>query len=209
MQRANNRLEFARVARPTRKGEAPLLAAQPGRWASEVWRTRMIRIPRGLLICFGALGAGCASQASLTIYSQPEGAFLTEAGTGNAYGAAPITVWYEPAALRQFRDSNGCFLVKGFEARWVSGVAASLDSIRLCGSENGYFQITFNRDPSQPGLDKDMQFALQLQAVRAQQQQAQAAEDAAAAALFSAWSDSQPVVCTSKQVGNSIQTTCR
>ena len=25
----NNRLEFARVARPTRKGKAPLLAAQP------------------------------------------------------------------------------------------------------------------------------------------------------------------------------------
>jgi hypothetical protein len=30
---ANNRLEFARGARPTRNGEAPLLAAQPGRYA--------------------------------------------------------------------------------------------------------------------------------------------------------------------------------
>jgi hypothetical protein len=28
----NSRLESARVARPTRKGEAPLLAAQPERW---------------------------------------------------------------------------------------------------------------------------------------------------------------------------------
>jgi hypothetical protein len=28
---STNRLEFARVARPTRNGEAPLLAAQPGR----------------------------------------------------------------------------------------------------------------------------------------------------------------------------------
>jgi hypothetical protein len=28
---ANNRFEFARYARPTRKGEAPLLAAQAGR----------------------------------------------------------------------------------------------------------------------------------------------------------------------------------
>jgi hypothetical protein len=27
----NNRLESARAARPTRNGEAPLLAAQPGR----------------------------------------------------------------------------------------------------------------------------------------------------------------------------------
>jgi hypothetical protein len=30
----NIRLEFARVARLTRKGEAPLLAAQPGRYVS-------------------------------------------------------------------------------------------------------------------------------------------------------------------------------
>jgi hypothetical protein len=29
--RSNNRLEFARGARPTRNGEAPLLAAQPER----------------------------------------------------------------------------------------------------------------------------------------------------------------------------------
>ena len=29
--RSNNRFEFARLARPTRKGEAPLLAAQAGR----------------------------------------------------------------------------------------------------------------------------------------------------------------------------------
>jgi hypothetical protein len=30
----NNRVESARVARPTRTGEAPLLVAQPERWAS-------------------------------------------------------------------------------------------------------------------------------------------------------------------------------
>jgi hypothetical protein len=30
--RSNIRLEFARCARPTRKSEALLLAAQPGRW---------------------------------------------------------------------------------------------------------------------------------------------------------------------------------
>jgi hypothetical protein len=31
--RPSNRLEFARGARPTRNGEAPMLAAQPGRSA--------------------------------------------------------------------------------------------------------------------------------------------------------------------------------
>jgi hypothetical protein len=33
-QLANNRVEFARVARPTRNGEAPLLAAHAERWAA-------------------------------------------------------------------------------------------------------------------------------------------------------------------------------
>jgi hypothetical protein len=33
---ASNRLEFARAARPTRNGEAPLLAAQAGRWALRI-----------------------------------------------------------------------------------------------------------------------------------------------------------------------------
>jgi hypothetical protein len=32
--KSNIRLEFARVARPTSKGEAPLLAAQPNRYLS-------------------------------------------------------------------------------------------------------------------------------------------------------------------------------
>ena len=32
--RPNNRVEFARIARPTRNGEAPLLAAHAGRWVS-------------------------------------------------------------------------------------------------------------------------------------------------------------------------------
>jgi hypothetical protein len=39
---ANNRVEFARCARPTRKGEAPLLAAHAERWASRNFE----RIPK-------------------------------------------------------------------------------------------------------------------------------------------------------------------
>jgi hypothetical protein len=32
----NNRVEYARVARPTRKGEAPLLAAHAECWAAAI-----------------------------------------------------------------------------------------------------------------------------------------------------------------------------
>jgi hypothetical protein len=153
--------------------------------------------------------SACASQAYLTISSQPEGAFITERETGNSYGTAPVTVFYEAATLKQNRTADGCYLVQGLEARWVSGVVAALDMIRLCGAATGNYTISYHRDPQQPGLDRDLQFALQLQAVRAQQQQAQASQEAAVAALFSAWSNAQPVRCTSTQIGNTVQTNCR
>ncbi|MEX0960250.1 MAG: hypothetical protein WDZ63_13280 [Burkholderiales bacterium] len=156
-----------------------------------------------------ALACGCSTQAFLTISSQPEGAFITERDTGNSYGTAPVTVFYDSATLQKSVGPDGCYLVKGFEARWVSGVVAALDNIRLCGSATGRYTISYNRDPQQAGLDRDLQFALQLQAVRAQQQQAAASEAAAAAALFSAWSISQPIRCMSTQIGNTVQTSCR
>jgi len=164
--------------------------------------------------------SGCGSlltsnRATLTVYSQPEGAFLTEVG-GGVSGVAPLIVLYDPSTLLQNRDADGCFRVRGFEARWVSGVATTLAQTKFCGSERGAYQITFTRDASQAGLEKDMQFALQIQAVRAQQQQAQAAQDAADAAesaaiaqMFSTWSTPKPIKCESTQAGSTVRTTCR
>jgi len=164
-----------------------------------------------LLFLASALFAltGCASQALLTVRSQPEGAFITENGTGTSYGAAPVAVVYNKAALRPHADSNGCYLVKGFQAHWVSGVVSQLPLVRLCGSATGNYTIQFNRDPSAPGLDKDLQFALQIQTLRAQQQQAQAAQDAADAALFNAWAAPQSVFCTTQQIGSAAYVHCQ
>jgi hypothetical protein len=170
------------------------------------------RCPRlAFLALIAVLASGCATQASLTVRSQPEGAFITEKGSGKSYGIAPVTVFYDGATLLRHKGADGCYLVKGFEARWVSGTKASLELIRLCGSSVGDYNISFSRDPAQPGLDKDLQFALQLQALRAQQQQAKAAQDAATAALFSAWANTERpnVNCTSTQIGNTVQTNCR
>jgi len=72
--------------------------------------------------CIGALAmAGCATRATLTVFSQPEGAYLTEKGTGKVYGVAPVAVVYDANALASYKRADGCYLVKGFEARWVSG----------------------------------------------------------------------------------------
>ena len=71
-----------------------------------------------LLVGALALG-GCATRASLTVFSQPEGAYLTEKGTGKVYGVAPAQIVYDSKALANFTNANGCYLVKGFDARWV------------------------------------------------------------------------------------------
>lgn len=158
-----------------------------------------------------AIFYGCATQASLTVTSQPEGAYLTEIDTSKSFGLAPVVVAYDPISLNQYKNAAGCYLVKGFTATWVSGVTTSINPIQLCGTPAGSYTINLSRDPSLPGLEKDLQFVIQLQTLRAQQQQAKAASDASAAALWSAWSSTQQksIQCTTNVVGNAMQTNCR
>jgi len=164
-----------------------------------------------VILIASILFSGCATQASLSINSQPEGAYITEVETGKPFGMAPVAVVYDPATLNLHKSTEGCFMVNGFEARWVSGAVTTLNPIKLCGSNVDSYSISLNRDSSHPGLDKDLQFAIQLQTLRAQQQQAQASKDSAAAALWSAWSASQQnnINCTTTPIGNSVNTNCR
>ena len=164
--------------------------------------------------------SGCASQSSLTVISQPSGAYITETETGKTHGTAPIVVYYDSKAMSQYKDASGCFLVKGFDARWVSGATAtSPPSIRLCGSSSGAYTYQFSRDSYAPGLDKDLDFAMRQDSVRAQQQQSQAIQNAAAIQAWSAMQAAQPkpvapapitpINCTSYSLGTVIQTNCR
>lgn len=173
---------------------------------------------------------GCASQASLVVHSQPMGAQVSEVGTGQVFGIAPVRVVYNAQALSRHRNSSGCYIVKGMQARWISGATAVLDPISLCEGSTGSYTITLNRDTSTPGFDQDMKFSLQVQAVRAQQQQAQAAQDAAASQAFinamrmmqapqaAPPPQVQPpfvnplsptINCTSYQSGNYVNTRCQ
>lgn len=164
-----------------------------------------------VLLIFAVLFSGCATQSSLSIYSQPEGAYITEVETGKSFGMAPVAVTYDSALLTKHRNAEGCILVKGFEARWVSGAVSIINPIKLCGSNVGSYNISLNRDSLHPGLEKDLQFVIQLQSLRAQQQQAQAAKDSAAAALWSSWSASQQnnINCTTTPIGDLVYTNCR
>ena len=167
-----------------------------------------------------AVLSGCASQSTLTVSSQPTGAYITETETGKAIGTAPTVVYYDSKAMAQNKDSSGCFLVKGFNAQWVSGATATSPSaIRLCGSTTGAYTFQFSRDSYAPGLDKDLEFALRQDSVRAQQRQSQAMQNSAAIQAWSAMQAVQPkpvipvpvtpINCTSYALGTTIQTNCR
>ncbi|MBI5460642.1 MAG: hypothetical protein HY941_00465 [Gammaproteobacteria bacterium] len=176
------------------------------------------------IIGTATLISGCAAQ--LTITSQPEGAYITEVGTGNVFGIAPVVVEYKDALRMQHKNGDGCFIAKGFEARWVSGATTTIDPIKLCyqNSSNNNYALSINRNASDPGLEKDMQFVVQIQTLRAQQEAANAASNAAtAAALLTLWAASQPTVsqpttnqpkinknvnCTTSLNGNIANTNC-
>ena len=172
-----------------------------------------------LMLLLGSLG-GCATNTpTLWVYSQPQGAYITEVGTGRVAGMAPAASVYNLTALKPYKDKDGCYKIKGYEARWVSGARTVIDPMRLCGKEDSY-SITLSRDSSYPDLEKDLQFALQIQSIVAQQQQARAARQAANAALFSAYSAAQqanapkpissPVRCTTNSYGGAtVYTTCQ
>lgn len=131
----------------------------------KVVRTDQLALLLGVALAI----TGCKS--TMVVYSQPDGAYITEVSSGTSFGMAPATVVYKSKTLKQNVDENGCYLVRGVQATWVSGVSATMNPIRLCGRSNGTYNITISRDPSLPGLDKDLQFALQIQSARAQDQQ--------------------------------------
>ncbi len=96
----------------------------------------------------------------------PEGANVIDSITGKDYGVAPRTVYYDTADARP--DAEGCFYLNGFEARWVSGATEQTELVRVCGSTTGAYQIAVSRPASYPGLEQDMEWALQIQQTQAQ-----------------------------------------
>jgi hypothetical protein len=123
------------------------------------------------IILLSCLSAGCATQANqarLAISSVPEGANITDSITGEDYGVAPVIVYYDAADIRP--DSEGCFYLNGIDARWVSGATEQTESLSVCGSTTGIYQITIGRPSSYPGLEQDMERALQIQQERAEAQ---------------------------------------
>lgn len=129
------------------------------------------------LIMLYALLAGCSPDpTSLVVKSEPDGAYITANDTGAALGTAPVKIEYDKAKLLKKAnkdDKAGCYRVKGFKARWISGAtAASTSTIRLCDPVGKSFTVTLQRNTKDPDLEKDLQFARQDKDLQIQQQQA-------------------------------------
>tara|TARA_R110000772_G_scaffold34570_2_gene83834 strand:+ start:133 stop:633 length:501 start_codon:yes stop_codon:yes gene_type:complete len=118
-----------------------------------------------LLSC---LSAGCASHAKLVIESVPEGANVIDSITGEDYGVAPRTVYYDTTDVTP--DSDRCFYLNGFETRWMSGATEQTELVKVCGNTTGAYKIAVSRPSSYPGIEQDMEWALQIQQEQAQAQ---------------------------------------
>lgn len=169
-----------------------------------------------LLFIAAVFLSACSTQATLTLRSQPEGAYVTQIISGTQHGITPKTFSYEASALDKLKKVDGCFVVPGFEVRWISGATSKIEQIKLCSTSTADYEITMARNLNAPGLEKDIQFAAQLQAAYArqrlaiqQQQQAKAAQDETNALLRSIASPPRRALnCTSMLVGNMMQTNC-
>ena len=169
--------------------------------------------------------SGCAATPApqlLTVYvsSSPPGAFITLPGS-QVSGVSNVAAQFNTNVVWQHADVRGCFELH-LVATWVSG--AQRDEVAtFCMMRDGgnislaaqQVSYALQRPAEYPGLEKDMQFALQVAQVSATQQaaaaaqwQAAAAQQSADAAVFNAIINAAPINCSSTTVGGQVITSC-
>ena len=129
------------------------------------------------LLIVGSLGVliltGCSSKYPITYNSTPQGASVVCNGVNKGY--TPTTLYYEPD---ENQKKLGSMRTVPCTAYWMSGAKEDYSNTwDLKKFPDGVMQ-TLQR-PNVEGYEKDAQFALQVQNMKYQQRQAQAAEDAA------------------------------
>ena len=114
--------------------------------------------------------SGCSSKYAVTFDSQPQGASLI--CSGKNWGYTPTTLYYDEKVKKQTTlDISEC------SANWISGAKKLYGSVPVQTYPDGV-QQTLQR-PNVDGYEKDAQFALQVQTMKYQKAQAQAAQNLA------------------------------
>lgn len=158
------------------------------------------------LIFVAALSAfllvGCATplkpnQVRVTFNSEPPGAMIYDGE--KAWGTAPVVLVLtasESAMRVGYADQNNMY------AMWPSG-AKSRKGVRIHVGQ-GSRQFAFSRPSDVPGLDKDLAYAAQLRQIKASEQQANAASDAAFWQMYNAMQPKSPTYTDCTTIGSSV-----
>lgn len=105
----------------------------------------------------------CTSSTELVFVTHPEGATITEMGTGITIGTAPTNKLFDLDSIGSV-DEEGCYTLNGVEAQWVSGAKEQITGLQLCGKHRRGYIVTLVRPSSYPDLEKDIEVANDLQA---------------------------------------------
>ena len=168
-----------------------------------------------IAVIIGIIGlSGCTSAPTMTISSNPEGAYIEQVNHDDiANQMAPLTLTYDAEQLKARQGEDGCYLVKGFKATWPSGATTKTeDIVHLCGDLYMKHKRTLLRPFDAPGLDIDQRFAQQLKEKRERQRmETIAALGAALRGAGESLQANQPKVvrCTGNQRGPHISLSCR
>lgn len=148
------------------------------------------------LLCL--LLSGCATNIGLTYQTQPAGALLSYMDGTQQVGLSPVRmnyVWDEKFV------SNGCLHTKGVTAQWVSGARVSSPQVITICKQSGEFTYNLPRPTDAPGLEKDMQFALEVERTRIMQQQAETANQQTQLQMIQMFNSIQPKTTTGTIIG--------
>jgi len=124
---------------------------------------------------------GCGTtKLKITHDSTPRGASLICDGQNMGY--TPITLIYTVTEEQKKKET---LHVSPCQVKWISGVTAGGNSdLPVDLKKHGYSQILTYPRPSGDGYEKDSEFALQVEILKAQQRQATAAEIHAISVLY-------------------------
>lgn len=130
-----------------------------------------------ILIFITFLVTGCSSHYPVTYATDVDGAMVFCGGVNKGY--TPLTLYYEPDTKR------GTFQTQPCEARWASGARETYSNNWDLNSFPDGVQQTLTR-PNVGNYHQDVEFALRVQAVKAQQEQANRAQQKQAWATLNA-----------------------
>lgn len=123
------------------------------------------RLSKIIFLCL--VSVGCASNYPVTFDSNPQGASLV--CNGRNWGYTPTTLYYDKEVKKErYLSLQSC------SANWSSGARKSYGQVQIQQFPDGV-QQTLQR-PDGPGFQQDAEFALKVQQLNVQKQQAQAAQ---------------------------------